>query len=94
MKRKAFLISIPAAVVWIGAAFFLVKWTISWLNGNLVPGNNTSGVVLFVFFLACAVAMVFGFYTTAKAWLGKSNTKWQVISLICAILVLLAVAGD
>ena len=94
MKRKALIISIPITAVWIGSAFFFAKWTIYWHKGNLIQGNNTSGTVLFVFFLACLIALVFGFYTTSKAWFGKSNTKWQVISLICAILVLLAVAGD
>jgi hypothetical protein len=27
------------------------------------------------------------------AWLGKSNTKWQVVSLICAFFTFRAVAG-
>ncbi len=94
MKRKVLLISITAAVSWLGVAFFLGKWTVYWLKGNLVPGSNTPGAALFVFFLACALATGFGFYATARAWLGKSNTRWQLLSLICAFLVLWAVAGD
>ena len=94
MKQKALLISIPAAVLWLGVAFFLCKWTAYWFNGNLVPGSNTSGTILFVLFFACALATGFGIYATARAWLGKSNTRWQALSLICAFLVLWAVAGD
>jgi hypothetical protein len=93
VKRKAFLISIPAAVLWLGSAFFLGKWTTYWLRGNFVPGSDTSGVTLFAFFFACAVATGFGFYATARALLGKSTIRWQVLSLICAFLVLWAVAG-
>jgi hypothetical protein len=93
MKRITLLISIFAAVFWFGAALFLAKWTMAWLRGNLTPGDNTSGTILFGFFLFCALATGLGFYTTARAWLGKSNTKWQAASLICAFLIFLAVAG-
>ena len=94
MKQRALLISIPAAVLWCGAALFLIKWMVYWLKGNLAPGSNTSGAALFVLFFACALAAGSGFYATARAWLGRSNTRWQLLSLFGGILVLWAVSGD
>jgi len=93
MTQKALLFSIPAGVFWCGAAFFLIKWMVYWLKGNLAPGMNTSGASLFVLFLACALATGFGFYVTARAWLSRSSTRWQLSSLFFGILVFWAVSG-
>lgn len=93
MKRTTLIISILAGALWLAGASFMARWTIAWLRGNLTPGSNTSGTLLFGFFLFCSIAIGVGFYTTARAWLGKSSTKWQVLSLIGAFFIFWVVVG-
>ena len=86
--------SIPAGLIWLGALTYLAKWFKFWTGGRLEPGQDTSWIALIVLFSLALLACAGGIYSSVRAWRGKSGLWWQVVSLIGAVLVLLAVSGD
>lgn len=92
--RATIVTSIPAALIWFAVLGFLAKWFHAWAMGRLEPGQGTSWAALFVLFLVALLACAGGIYSGVGAWRGKSRLRWQVVSLIGAVLVLWAVSGD
>jgi hypothetical protein len=92
--RAPTLLSIPALLIWIAAAAFLVKWIRFWGAGRLGPGANTSWAALYATFAVAAAALAAGTFLTVRAWQGKSTVSRQVISILLGVLFLLAVSGD
>lgn len=86
--------SVLALLVWIGVLAFLAKWFQAWAVGRLEPGVNTSWAALKILFLLACLASAGGMFLSVRAWWGKSHLKWQVVSLITALLTLWAVCGN
>ena len=92
--RVTKITSVPAALTWFGVLAFLAKWFQAWSVGRLEPGSDTSWMALLMVFIVALLASGGGIYLSIRAWQGRSHVKWQVISLIGAVLVLWAVSGD
>jgi hypothetical protein len=86
--------SILAFLLWLGVLALLAKWAQAWATGRLEPGASTSLEALALVFLAAAVASVGGIFLSVRAWRGKSQVKWQALSMLGAALALWAVSGD
>ena len=94
VRHVPVLLSVPAVLLWIGVAAFLVKWIRFWAAGHLEPGANTSWTVLYAVFAAAVLALGGGIFLTIRAWQGKSTVTRQVLSLVLGALFLWAVSGD
>jgi hypothetical protein len=92
--RLSIAMSVPAALLWFGAMFFGAKWILASATGHLEPGADTSMGALLVFFLLALLLSIGGIYLCFKAWMSKSNIKWQTISLIGAVVTFWAVCGN
>ena len=88
------VMSVPAALLWFGVMFFCAKWLLASAAGRLEPGANTSMGALLVFFLLALLLSIGGIYLCFKAWMSKSNLKWQIVSLIGAVVTFWAVCGN
>jgi hypothetical protein len=89
----AIIASVPAAFLWGGVMFFCVKWVHASAVGRLEPGVNTSMGALLVIFLCALLLSLGGIYLCGRAWMGRSSLKWQVVSLIGAVVAFWAVSG-
>jgi CDP-diglyceride synthetase len=92
--RLSIAMSVPAALLWFGVTFFCAKWILASATGHLEPGANTSMRALLVFFLLTLLLSIGGIYLCFRAWMGKSNVKWQTISLMGAVLSFWAICGN
>ena len=92
--RLSIAMSVPAALLWFGVMFFCAKWILASAAGRLEPGVNTSMGALLVFFLFTLLLSIGGIYLCFKAWMSKSNLKWQTVSLIGAVVTFWAVLGN
>jgi hypothetical protein len=88
------VVSVAALSVWLAVAGFLVKWLRAWSAGRLEPGVGSSWSGLYGMFAVAVVALGAGLFLTIRAWLGKSTVKWQVFSIVLAVISLLLVCGD
>jgi hypothetical protein len=86
--------SVLALLTWFGVLAFLATWFQAWAVGRLQPADSTSSATLIALFLLAFLASVRGVYLSVRGWRGKSLLKWQVTSLITALLTLWAVSGD
>ena len=93
-NRPTILLSVPAALLWVGVGLFLLRWYCAWWTGNLQPGLGTSWTALYVMFAIAALAVASGFCLTTMAWIGKSTVRWQIFSVVLGVLFLWAVAGN
>ena len=84
---------ILAGLIKLGALTFLTKWFNFWIEGRLAPGQDAPWIALIVLFSLALLACADGTHSSVRAWRGKSRLKWQIASLIGAILALLAVSG-
>ena len=91
--RSSNYISIPAGLVWLAVAAFLVRWLIAWAGGNLELGEGTSWVTLVILFFVASAACLGGVCIAIRAWLGPPNLSWQIFSLVLGLITLWAVAG-
>ena len=91
--KLSIVMSIPAALLWFGVMFFCIKWLLASTSGRLIPGANTSGEALLVLFLFSLLLAIGGLFSSVMAWMRKSNSKWQILSLIGAFVVFWAVCG-
>jgi hypothetical protein len=92
--KLSIVVSVPAALLWFGVMFFCAKWLLASAAGRLEPGANTSMGALLVFFLLALLLSIGGIYMCIKAWMSKSNLKWQTVSLIGAVVTFWAVCGN
>ena len=92
--KLSIVMSVPAAVLWFGVILFCAKWLLASAAGRLEPGANTSMGALLVFFLLALLLSISGIYMCVKAWMSKSNLKWQIVSLIGAVVTFWAVCGN
>jgi len=94
LDRAIIITSIPAGLIWFGVLIFLAKWFHFWAGGRLEPGQGTSWFALILLFSLALFACAGGIYSGVRAWGGKSRLRWQIVSLIGAVLALWAVSGD
>jgi len=88
------VMSIPAALLWFGVMFFCAKWINASAVGRLELGANTSMESLLGFFFLASLLAIGGIYLCFRAWISKSNLKWQTVSLIGGFLTFWAVCGN
>jgi len=93
-RKVSIAMSVPAALLWFGVMFFCAKWILASAAGRLEPGANTSMGTLLVFFLLTLLLSIGGIYLCFRAWMNKSNLKWQTVSLIGAVVTFWAVCGN
>ena len=93
-RAPTLVASILAFLLWLGVLALLAKWSQAWATGRLEPGASTSLEPLALVFLVAAVASVGGIFLSVRAWRGRSQVKWQALSMLGAALALWAVSGN
>jgi hypothetical protein len=93
MRYVQIVLSISAILSWLGALVFCGKWFQAWAEGRLEAGANTSLVGLLGFFLIVALLSIVGLYLGIQTWRDKVSLKWQIASLVTAVIMLWAVSG-
>jgi len=93
VPRAAVWLSFLAMLVWTGVVVFLVKWVRAWSAGRLEPGIESTWAALYGMFGLAVLALAAGVFLTIRAWQGKSNVAWQVLSIVLGVLSLWATCG-
>jgi Co/Zn/Cd efflux system component len=89
-----FILCIPAACVWLAAAYFAFKWFGHMARGTITYGNERAAVMVPFLSGLALVGAVVSLVAVAMTCLGKMKLRWQGI-LFCAGLILLwSIAGD